>query len=41
MMNQLNTIKFESGGDLPLGKTFSISYMIIVAESVLEKNCKY
>ena len=47
MMNQLNTkkdfmkIKFESDGDLPLGKTFSISDMIIVAASVPEKNGKY
>ena len=47
MMNQLNTkkdfmkIKFESDGDLHLGKTFSISDMIIVAASVPEKNGKY
>ena len=30
-------IKFESDDDLPLGETFSISDMIIVAVSVLEK----
>ena len=30
-------IKFESDDDLPLGKAFSISVMIIVAGSVLEK----
>ena len=47
MMNQLNTkkdfmkIKFESDGDLHLGKTFSISDMIIVAASFPEKNGKY
>ena len=34
-------IKFESDDDLPLGKIFSISDMIIVAASVLEKNGKY
>ena len=34
-------IKFESDGDLPLGKTFSISDMIIVPASVLQKNGKY
>ena len=31
-------IKFESDDDLPLGKTFNILDMIIVAASVLEKN---
>ena len=45
MMNQFNTnfmkVRFESGDDLPLGKTFNISDMIIVAASVLEKNAKY
>ena len=30
-------IKFESDDDLPLGETFSISDMIIVAVSVLKK----
>ena len=34
-------VMFESDGDLPLGQTFSISDMIIVAASVLEKNGKY
>ena len=34
-------IKFESDSDLHLGKIFSISDMIIVAASVLEKNGKY
>ena len=34
-------IRFESGDDLPLDKTFSISDMIIVVVSVLEKNGKY
>ena len=34
-------IRFESDDDLPLGKTFSISDMIIGAASVLEKNFKY
>ena len=34
-------IKFESDDDLPFGKTFSISDMIIVAASVLEKNGKH
>ena len=34
-------IKFESDDDLPLGKTFNILDMIIVAASVLEKNGKY
>ena len=34
-------IRFESGDDLPLDKTFSISDMIIVAVSVFEKNGKY
>ena len=34
-------IKFESENDLPLGKTFYILDMIIVAASVLEKNGKY
>ena len=33
--------RFESDDDLPLDKTFSISDMIIVAGSVLEKNSKY
>ena len=33
--------RFESDDDLPLDKTFSISDMIIVAASVLEKNSKY
>ena len=33
--------RFESDDDLPLDKTFSISDMIIVAASVLEKNGKY
>ena len=37
MMNQLNTKKTSVK---PFGKTFSISYMIIVAASV-EKNGKY
>ena len=43
MLNQLDfmKIKFESDSDLPLGKIFSISDMIIVAASVLEKNGKY
>ena len=31
-------IKFESDDDFPLGKTFIILDMIIVAASVLEKN---
>ena len=31
-------IKFESDDNLPLGKTFSISDIIIVAASVLEKD---
>ena len=34
-------IRFQSDNDLPLGKTFSISHMIIVAASVLEKNVKF
>ena len=34
-------IKFESDNDLPLGKTFNIPHMIIVAASVFEKNGKY
>ena len=34
-------IRFESDDDLPLGKTFNILDMIIVAGSVLEKNGKY
>ena len=34
-------ITFESEGDLPFGKTFSISDMIIVAASFLKKNGKY
>ena len=34
-------INFESDDDLPLGKTFNIVDMIIVAASVLEKNGKY
>ena len=34
-------IKFESDDNLPLGKTFSISDIIIVAASVLEKDCKF
>ena len=34
-------IRFESDDDLPLGKTFIIVGMIIVAASVLEKNGKY
>ena len=34
-------IRFQSDDDLPLGKTFSISDMITVVASVLEKNCKY
>ena len=33
--------RFESDDDLPLGKTFIIVGMIIVAASVLEKNGKY
>ena len=44
MMNQLNAEKtswklsLESDDDLPLGKTFNILGVIIVAASVLEKN---
>ena len=44
MMNQLNAektswkISLESDDDLPLGKTFNILGVIIVAASVLEKN---
>ena len=34
-------IKFESDDNLPLGKTFSISDIIIVAVSVLEKDGKF
>ena len=34
-------IKFESGDDLPLRKTFNILDMIIVVASVLEKSGKY
>ena len=34
-------IQFESDDDLPLDKTFNIPDMLIVAESVLEKNGKY
>ena len=34
-------IRFESDDDLPLGKTFIIVGMVIVAASVLEKNGKY
>ena len=34
-------IRFESDDDLPLGKTFNILDMIIVAASVLEKYGKY
>ena len=34
-------IKFESDDDLPLGKTFNITDIIIVAASVLEKNGIY
>ena len=34
-------IRFESGDYLRLGKTFSISDMIIFAASVLDKNGKY
>ena len=34
-------IRFESDDDLPLGKTFNIVDMIIVAASILEKNGKY
>ena len=34
-------IKFESDDNLPLGKTFSISDIIIVAASVLEKDGKF
>ena len=34
-------IKFESDDDLPLGKIFSISDMIIFDASVLEKTGKY
>ena len=34
-------IKFESGDDLPLCKTFNILDMIIVVASVLEKSDKY
>ena len=44
MMNQLNTERTSwklGDDDLPLGKTFSISDMMIVAASVLEKNGKY
>ena len=33
-------IKFESEGDLPLGKTFIMSDMITVAASALDKNGK-
>ena len=47
IINHMNTkkgfmrIRFESDDDLPLGKTFNILDMIIVAGSVLEKNGKY
>ena len=34
-------IKFESDDNLPLGKTFSISDIIIVSASVLEKDGKF
>ena len=34
-------IRFESDDDLPLGKTSSISDMIIVAVFILESNGKY
>ena len=34
-------IKFESGDNLPLGKTFNIVDMIIVVASILGKNGKY
>ena len=34
-------IRFELDDDLPLGKTFNVLDMIIVDESVLEKNGKY
>ena len=34
-------IKFESNDDLPLGKTFHILDMIVVAASVLEKDGKF
>ena len=34
-------IKFESDDNLPLGKTFSISDITIVAASVLEKDGKF
>ena len=43
-MNQLNTERTSwklGDDDLPLGKTFSISDMMIVAASVLEKIGKY
>ena len=33
--------RFESDDDFPLGKTFSISNIIIVAATGLEKNGKY
>ena len=34
-------IRCESDDDLPLGKTFNILNMIIIAASVLKKNGKY
>ena len=34
-------IRFESDDHLPLGKTFNIVNLIIVAESVLEKDGKF
>ena len=34
-------IRFQSDGNLPLGKTFSISDMIIAAAFVFEKNGKF
>ena len=34
-------IKFQSDDDFPLGKTFNILDMLVVAASVLGKNSKY
>ena len=34
-------IRFESDGDLPLGKTFNIDDIIIDATPVLEKDGRY
>ena len=39
--NEFMKIRFESDDDLPLGKTSSISDMIIVAVFILESNGKY